>query len=335
MNGILGKAARAIIGASERRAAGPKRPEMLRELSGQQSLVDEAELILAGARRFGEALGHVLLVGPPGTGKTTIARILANEVGGRLVDVGVGGIQTPADVRKFLSSLNEGDVLFVDEIHQIPKKAQEHFFIPMEDNRLVVNTASGPMDMDLPGKWTLIGATTLPQKLDPAFKRRFPNKFALRLLKPEDLVPIAKGMADSLGLEYDDEAIAMVAGMGGGTPGLTKNMLMKARNAMALLDKKRLDREVVLAMRSKSRLDSLGLDENHRGALAAMEKKPEGQKTSLNELSNVLGLDKKLVEDDLEPLLIRHGLMRRGHGGREITDRGREHLRKHRAESGG
>jgi len=335
--GMLGHAAATIIGSASarapRRAAGPKRPETLRELTGQQSLVDEAELILAGAKRYGEALGHVLLVGPPGTGKTTIARILANEVGGRLIDVGVGGLEKPADVRKYLAMLREGDILFVDEVHQVPKKVQELLYTPMEENRLVVETTRGePVNVELP-RWTLIAATTLPQKLDPAFKRRFPNRFALKLLSAEDLVPIAKSMADSMGLAYDEDAIRMVTEMGGGTPGLTKNVLIKARNAMAKLGRPRLDRGVMLEMRRLTRLDSLGLSENHRGVLEAMDRKREGERTSLNELSNVLGLDKGFVEDDLEPTLMRLGLMRRGSGGREITDRGREHLRRHRAES--
>lgn len=334
---MLGHAAARIIGSSAlapRTAAGPRRPETLRELTGQQQLVNEAELILAGAKRFGEALGHVLLVGPPGTGKTTIAKILAREVGGRLIDVGVGGLAQPADVRKYLAMLREGDILFVDEVHQVPKKVQEFLFIPMEDNRLVVETKSGrPVSVELPQRWTLIAATTMPHKLDPAFKRRFPNRFALKLLSAEDLVPIAKGMADSMGLTYDDDAIRMVAEMGGGTPGLTRNTLIKARNAMALLHKTRLDREVVLEMRRLTRLDRLGLSENHRGVLEAMDRKPEGERTSLHELSDMLGIDKGFIEDDLEPTLMRLGLMRRGAGGREITDRGREHLRRHRAES--
>jgi len=327
---LLRQAAETIIGRAPVAAAGPKRPERLTDLAGQDSLVEEAEMILAGAKQFGESLGHVLLAGPPGTGKTTIARVLANEVGGRLIDVGVGGIKRPEDVYKFLSQLRDGDILFIDEIHQVPQKVQEHLFIPMEDNRMVLQTGDGPRDVELP-RWTLIGATTLPHKLDPALKRRFPNKFPLKLLKPEDLEPIAKSMAASLGVAVTDEAIGMLARMGGGTPGLTKNMLMKARNAMALLKKQEVDADVVRAMQGKLRLDHLGLDENERGVLETLEKKSPGQPTSLNELSNTLGLDKRFIEDDLEPRLIRHQLMRRGHGGREITDKGREHLRTHRA----
>jgi len=328
---LLRQAANAVMGHAKA-AVGPKRPERLRDLVGQEMLVEEAEMILAGAKRFGETLGHVLLAGPPGTGKTTIARILANEVGGRLIDVGVGGIKKPEDVYKFLSQLRDGDILFIDEIHQVPQKVQEYFFIPMEDNKLVLQTDSGPRDVELP-RWTLIGATTLPHKLDPALKRRFPNKFALKLLKPEDLGPIAKSMARSLGVAATDEAIAMLTHMGGGTPGVTKNMLLKARNAMALMGKSEIDADVVRMMQRKLRLDSLGLNENERGVLEVLEDKTGP--TSLNELSNTLGLDKRFIEDDLEPRLIRNQLMRRGHGGREITDKGRAHLRKHRHESQG
>lgn len=323
---LLREAANVVIRHAHRAAAGPKRPEMLKDLVGQKALVAEAEMILAGASQFGESLGHVLLVGPPGTGKTTIARVLANEVGGNLIDVGVGGIKKPEDVYKFLSKLRDGDILFIDEIHQVPKNVQEHLFIPMEDNKMVLQTATGPHDVELP-RWTLIGATTLPHKLDPALKRRFPNKFALRLLKPEDLNPIAESMAKSMGIKVTDEAIGMLARMGGGTPGLTKNMLLKARNAMALLERHEVDAEVVRSMQKTLRLDSLGLDENERRVLELLARR-KGQKVSLGELSSHLGLDRKFVEDDLEPRLIRHQFMRRRSGGREITEKGLEHLQQ-------
>ena len=307
----------------------PKRPETLKELVGQDRFVEQVQLILAGVRQ-GKPLGHILLTGPPGTGKTTIAEVIANEVGGRLIKTEGKSLATDKDVRLMLARLKSGDIVFVDEVHGIPKKVQDSLLIPLESNEVEV----GGQRVKLP-RWTMIAATTLPQKLDPALKRRLPNKFSLKLLSADDLIPIATGMADSMGLEHTDEAMRMLAEMGHGTPGITKNMLDSAENAMLRMremgDKSDnvIDADVVRFMRQKTGRDRMGLDDNQRLILQTLESNPPGRKSSLNELSDMTGLDRDAIESSFEPSLIRFGLMRRGHGGREITEKGRTHLQQH------
>ncbi len=308
----------------------PKRPETLEELVGQSGFVEQVQLILAGVRK-GKPLGHILLAGPPGTGKTTIAEVIAHEVGGRLIKTEGKSLDSAKAVRILLAGLRDGDIVFVDEAHGIPRKVQDSLLIPLESNEMEIRTQAGSQRVKLP-RWTMIAATTLPQKLDPAFKRRFPNKFMLKLLSPEDLVPIAKGMADSMGLEYTDGAIRLLAEMGHGTPGITKNMLDSVENAMFRMRETGeksdnvIDEDVVRFMQKKTGRDRMGLDSNQRAILETLANSPSGQRTSLNALADMTGLDRNAIESSFEPLLIRFGLMRRGHGGREITEKGRSHL---------
>ncbi len=310
----------------------PSRPQTLGELVGQSGFVEQVQLILAGVRQ-GKPLGHILLAGPPGTGKTTIAEVIANEVGGRLIKTEGKSLDNEKAVRLLLAGLKEGDIVFVDEVHGIPRKVQDSLLIPLESNEVEIRTKGGSQRVKLP-RWTMIAATTLPQKLDPALKRRLPNKFMLKLLSAEDLVPIASGMAESMGLEYTDGAMRMLAEMGHGTPGITKNMLDSAENAMLRMRETGaksdsvVDEEVVRFMRQKTGRDHVGLDDNQRLILETLEHNPAGQKTSLNALADVTGLDRNAIESSFEPLLIRFGLIRRGHGGREITEKGRAHLQQ-------
>ncbi len=307
----------------------PKRPETLGELVGQSGFVEQVQLILAGVRK-GKPLGHILLTGPPGTGKTTIAEVIANEVGGRLIKTEGKSLDSEKAVRLLLAGLRAGDIVFVDEVHGIPRKVQDSLLIPLESNEMEVRTKDGSLRVKLP-RWTLIAATTLPQKLDPALKRRLPNKFNLKLLSSEDLIPIAKGMADSMGIEYTDGAMRMLAEMGHGTPGITKNMLNSAENAMLRMHETGaksdnvVDEAVVRFMRQKTGRDRIGLDDNQRMILETLNSN-QGRKTSLSALADVTGLDRSAIESSFEPLLVRFGLMRRGSGGREITEKGRAHL---------
>jgi len=330
---LLTRMASLVIRIAAPRA--PKRPKTLEELVGQSGFVEQVQLILAGVRK-GKPLGHILLAGPPGTGKTTIAEVIANEVGGRLIKTEGKSLDSNKAVRLLLAGLQAGDIVFVDEAHGIPRKVQDSLLIPLESDEMEIRTKHGSQRIKLP-RWTMIAATTLPQKLDSAFKRRLPNKFMLKLLSPDDLTPIAKGMADSMGLEYTDGAIRMLAEMGHGTPGITKNMLDSAENAMLRMRETGeksdsvVDEDVVRFMRQKTGRDRMGLDDNQRTILETLERNPPGQKTSLNALSDVTGLDRSAIESSFEPLLVRFGLMRRGHGGREITEKGRTHLRQHSA----
>lgn len=331
--GLLTKFASLVTRIAGPRA--PKRPETLDELVGQSGFVEQVQLILAGVRQ-GKPLGHILLVGPPGTGKTTIAEVIANEVGGRLIKTEGKSLDTEKAVRLLLAGLQDGDIVFVDEVHGIPRKVQDSLLIPLESNEMEIRTKSGPQRVGLP-RWTMIAATTLPQKLDPALKRRLPNKFSLKLLSADDLVPIATGMAESMGLEYTDGAMRMLAEMGHGTPGITKNMLDSAENAMLRMRETGeksdsvVDEDVVRFMREKTGRDHMGLDANQRIILETLERSPVGRRTSLNALSDVTGLDRSAIESSYEPLLRRFGLIRTGHGGREITEKGRAHLRQHSA----
>lgn len=326
MMSLLLTAAKTLMTSSRRRAVSVKRPERLSELRGQPRLVDMAEILISGAKELGSPLGHTLLKGPPGTGKTTIANVLANEMSGNLINKGIGAFKKPEDVRKALAEIEDGNILFIDEIHQLPKPVQEQFFYAMEDNKIILQGKKGSVELKLP-RWTLLAATTRADKLDPAFVRRFGNKFDLNLMTPEDLGDIGGGMADSIGVKYDPEAMGMLAKMAGGTPGLMKNMLMRARDTMSHMKTDEITPAVVREFQKRFGYDHLGLGTQEREMLETLE---DEQTVSLSGLSQALGMDENMIKLNIEPLLFRYGLIKRSGKGRSITQRGSDHLAKYR-----
>ena len=299
------------------------RPETLAQVKGQPDVVQLAEMLIAGAKRRGEALDHVLLTGPAGTGKTTMAKVLAKEMGWKFVELPIDSLNRPEEVQRELLKLAPDTILFIDEIHNLPRKSQEQFFHAMEDGTILVTIQGRTVKYRIPA-FTLIGATTNSEKLVRPFRDRFPNQFEMTLYSTESLIYVAKGMADSLGLEYDPAAIKMIAEMSGGTPRLVWRNLTRARDAMAMIGEDRLTPRAVREMMQRTGQDPLGLGKNARMMLQLLAQRGA---MSLRVLSNNLGINPQMVQSDFEPLLRRYDLITTTASGRSITEKGRQYLR--------
>lgn len=299
------------------------RPETLKQVKGQPDVVQLAEMLIAGAKRRGEALDHVLLTGPAGTGKTTMARVIAKEMGWEFLELPIDSLNKPDEVQRELFKLARNTIIFIDEIHNLPRKSQEQFFHAMEDGTIQV-TIQGESITYRPPAFTLIGATTNSEKLVGPFRDRFPNQFEMTLYSTESLISVAEGMADSLGLEYEPAAIKTIAEMSGGTPRLVWRNLTRARDAMAMIGEERLTPQAVQEMMRRTGQDPLGLGKNARKMLQLLAQRGA---MSLRSLSNNLGINPQMVQSDFEPLLRRYDLITTTAEGRSITEKGLAYLR--------
>ena len=298
------------------------RPETLEQVKGQLEVVDLATMLIAGAKKRGEALDHVLLTGPAGTGKTTMARVLAKEMGWNFLELPINSLDKPEEVQRELFRLAPDTILFIDEIHNLPRKSQEQFFHAMEDGTLNVTIQGQAIKHPLPA-FTLIGATTNSEKLVRPFRDRFPNQFEMTLYSTESLVEVAEPMADSLGLAYDPAAIKLIAEMSGGTPRLVWRNLTRARDAMAMINEDRLTLRAVQEMMRRTGQDPLGLGKNARKMLQLLAQRGA---MSLRSLSNNLGINPQMIQSDFEPLLRRYDLITTTAEGRSITEKGKQYL---------
>lgn len=299
------------------------RPETLEQVKGQPDVVQLAEMLIAGAKKRGEALDHTILTGPAGTGKTTMAKVLAKEMGWKFVELPIDSLNKPEEVQRELLKLAPNTILFIDEIHNLPRKSQEQFFHAMEDGKIIVEIQGKLLKYPIP-PFTLIGATTNSEKLVRPFRDRFPNQFEMTLYSTESLISVAEGMAGSLGLEYDPAAIKMIAEMSGGTPRLVWRNLTRARDAMAMIGEERLTPKAVQEMMQRTGQDPLGLGKNARKMLQLLAQRGA---MSLRSLSNNLGINPQMVQSDFEPLLRRYDLITTTAEGRSVTDKGKQYLR--------
>ena len=298
------------------------RPETLKQIKGQPEVVNLAEMLIAGAKRRGEALDHVLLTGPAGTGKTTMAKVLANEMGWKFKELPIDSLSKPDEVQRELLQLAPNTILFIDEIHNLPRKSQEQFFHAMEDGTIIVTIQGESVKYRLPA-FTLVGATTNSEKLVRPFRDRFPNPFEMTLYSTESLISVAEGMADSLGLAYDPAAIETIAEMSGGTPRLVWRNRSRARDAMAMINEDRLTVQAVQEMMRRTGQDPLGLGKNARKMLQLLAQRGS---MSLRSLSSNLSINPQMIQSDFEPLLRRYDLITTTAEGRSITEKGKQYL---------
>ena len=305
------------------------RPKTLDDYIGQEKAKENLSIYIKAAKQRGEPLDHVLLHGPPGLGKTTLSGIIANEMGVNLRMTSGPAIEKPGDLAALLTNLNEGDVLFIDEIHRISRNVEEVLYPAMEDFAVDIIIGKGPsarsIRLDL-NRFTLVGATTRSGQLTAPLRDRFGVILRLELYTPEQLSEIVTRSAGILGIEIDAEGALEIASRSRGTPRIANRLLKRVRDVAEVLYDSKITLEVAQAALSRFEIDELGLDEFDRRMLSSMIFNYGGGPVGLETLAASLGEEAVTIEDVYEPYLMQLGFLTRTPRGRCVTPAAYRHL---------
>ncbi len=307
----------------------PLRPQRLEDYIGQEKVKENLSVFIQAALQRGEALDHVLLYGPPGLGKTTLAGIIANELGTNLRITSGPAIEKPGDLAALLTSLNEGDVLFIDEIHRLSRAVEEILYPSMEDFAIDIVTGKGQMaaSYHLPlQRFTLVGATTRAGQLTAPLRDRFGVILRLELYTPDELARIVERSAGILNMPIDREGAAEIASRSRGTPRIANRLLKRVRDFAQVISGGVINGDSAKIALDKLEIDELGLDANDRRMLEAMIKFYRGGPVGLETLAAAIGEEAVTIEDVYEPYLMQIGFLSRTPRGRCITSAGCKHL---------
>jgi len=305
------------------------RPNRIEDYIGQRQVKENLRVYMKAARGRREALDHVLLTGPPGLGKTTLANIIANEMGAELRSTAGPAIEKTGDIAALLTNLQEGDVLFIDEIHRLLPALEEKLYPAMEDYQLDLLIGQGPsarsIKLELP-KFTLIGATTRAGLITAPLRGRFGIIFHLDFYPHEDLEVICKRSADILGVEIDNEGAREIARRARGTPRIVNRLLRRVRDYAQVDYDGRINQDVANNALNRMEVDTYGLDEMDRKLLLTIIEKFSGGPVGLGTISASIHEEKDSIEEIIEPYLIQIGFLDRTPRGRLATPLAYDHF---------
>lgn len=305
------------------------RPQTLDDYIGQQKAKENLKIYIEAAKARGESLDHVLFYGPPGLGKTTLAGIIANEMGTHIKITSGPAIGKPGEMAAILSNLQEGDVLFVDEIHRLNRQVEEVLYPAMEDYVIDIMIGKGAtarsIRLDLP-KFTLVGATTRAGLLSAPLRDRFGVVHHLEFYTVDELKTIIIHSAATLGVEIDEQGAYEMARRSRGTPRLANRLLKRVRDFAEVKYDGRISKEVAAFALDLLEVDKMGLDQNDRNILMIMIEKFAGGPVGLDTLAAAIGEDAGTIEDVYEPYLVKNGFINRTPKGRVVTDLAYQHF---------
>ena len=305
------------------------RPHTLEEYIGQEKAKENLKIYIEAAKNRHESLDHVLLYGPPGLGKTTLAGIVANEMGVQIRVTSGPAIEKPGDLAALLTSLNDGDILFIDEIHRLSRSIEEVLYPAMEDFALDIIIGKGPsarsIRLDLK-KFTLIGATTRAGRLSAPLRDRFGVILRLELYSPNELAKIVKRSAGILNIEAEQDGALEIASRSRGTPRIANRLLKRARDYAQVMGNGIITVESAQNALERMEIDELGLDLVDRNLLRAMIENYNGGPVGLDTIAAMIGEEAVTIEDVYEPYLMQLGFLTRTPRGRKVTALGYRHL---------
>jgi len=307
------------------------RPKRLAEYIGQEKIKENLSIFIEAAKQRNEALDHVLLYGPPGLGKTTLAYIMSREMGADIKVTSGPVIERPGDLAAILTNLNDQDILFIDEIHRLSNIVEEILYPAMEDYHIDILIGQGPsarsMKLEIP-KFTLVGATTRAGLLTSPLRDRFGMSFRLDFYSPEELTVIVNRSAKILSIDIDPEGALEMAKRSRGTPRIANRLLRRVRDFAQVKADGVIDRKTAIAALEMFEVDHKGFDHMDRKILLTLIDKFNGGPVGIDSISSAIGEERNTIEDIYEPYLVQEGYLQRTARGRVVTKMAYEHFGK-------